>query len=373
MRIAVIRTPEIPRTCGAGITAASLAAAGHTVRVFTDVPDDPDLTAPSGGGALRVQPWEDGPDAALAAAWSDDPPQVVHAIGPRAGQAAVATGVPVVQVYPAAGPGPVAIPVARAASSQGGVRVLASSEEQHTALLRRGVPRAALRTVPAAVDTDAFTPDGPALRRGEQPRLLAIGSLAEGAGMDTVIRSLARIRGAELLVAGGAAGEDPDRTRLFGIAREAGVAGRVRFLGPVEGGLLPRLLRSADVVVAAPAHDVPVGPVLQAMACARAVVATGVGGLRDVVVDGVTGMLVRPARPAELAVALRGVLGDDALRAGLGIAGRDRAVSRFDRVRIAEALVGVYGELVGETPAAELSEVSEDEDPEDREPVGAAG
>ena len=369
MRIAVIRTPEVPRTCGAGITAASLAAAGHTVRVFTDVPDDPDLTAPADGGTLRVQPWEPGQDTALAAAWSDDPPQVVHAIGPRAGAAAVATGVPVVQVYPADCQGPAAIPAARTGSSQGAARVLASSEEQHTALLRRGVPRAVLRTVPAAVDTDAFAPDGPALRRDDRPRLLAVGSLADGAGMDTVIRAMSRIRTAELLVAGGAADPDPDRARLFAIAREAGVAGRVRFLGPVEGGLMPRLLRSADVVVAAPERDVGVGPVLQAMACARAVVATSVGGLRDVVVEGVTGVLVRPARPAELAVALRGVLGDDALRAGFGIAGRDRAVSRFDRARIAEALTVVYGELVG-APAAEPAE---EDDPEDRTPVGAAG
>ncbi|KAA1024435.1 glycosyltransferase family 4 protein [Pseudonocardia sp. EV170527-09] len=369
MRIAVIRTPEVPRTCGAGITAASLAAAGHTVRVFTDIPDDPDLAARAGSDALRVQPWDAGQDTALAAAWSDDPPQVVHAIGLRAGVAAAATGVPVVQVYPPDAPGPAVVPAARTWSSPGVARVLASSEEQHTALLRRGVPRAALRTVPTAVDTDAFTPDGPALRRGDRPRLLAVGSLADGAGVDTVIRALARIRTAELLVAGGAAGQDPDRARLFDIAREAGVAGRVRFLGPVEGALLPRLLRSADVVVAAPEHDVGVGAVLQAMACARPVVATGVGGLRDVVVDGVTGMLVRPARPAELAVALRGVLGDDALRVGFGIAGRDRAVSRFDRVRIAQALTAVYGELVGEP----VVEPAEDDDPEARTPVGAVG
>lgn len=369
MRIAVIRTPEVPRTCGAGITAASLAAAGHTVRVFTDIPDDPDLAARAGSDALRVEPWDAGQDTALAAAWSDDPPQVVHAIGLRAGVAAAATGVPVVQVYPPDAPGPAVVPAARTWSSPGVARVLASSEEQHTALLRRGVPRTALRTVPTAVDTDAFTPDGPALRRGDRPRLLAVGSLADGAGVDTVIRALARIRTAELLVAGGAAGQDPDRARLFDIAREAGVAGRVRFLGPVEGTLLPRLLRSADVVVAAPEHDVGVGAVLQAMACARPVVATGVGGLRDVVVDGVTGMLVRPARPAELAVALRGVLGDDALRVGFGIAGRDRAVSRFDRVRIAQALTAVYGELVGEP----VVEPAEDDDPEARTPVGAVG
>lgn len=265
MRIAVIRTPEVPRTCGAGITAASLAAAGHTVRVFTDVPDDPDLAARAGSDALRVQPWDAGQDTALAAAWSDDPPQVVHAIGLRAGVAAAATGVPVVQVYPPDAPGPAVVPAARTWSSPGWPGCWPPA--------RSSTPRCCAAGAAGGVADGAdrrrhrrLHPDGPALRRGDRPRLLAVGSLADGAGVDTVIRALARIRTAELLVAGGAAGQDPDRARLFDIAREAGVAGRVRFLGPVEGTLLPRLLRSADVVVAAPEHDVGVGAVLQAMA-----------------------------------------------------------------------------------------------------------
>ena len=127
------------------------------------------------------------------------------------------------------------------------------------------------------------------------------------------------------------------------------------------------MLRSADGGVAAAGYDVPVAPVLQTMACSRPVVASAVGGLRDAVVDRVTGVHVRPGRPDEVSVALRGLLADDAMRTGYGIAGRDRAVSRFDRARIAEALGEVYAEAVVELPGAATAA----EGPGSREPVAA--
>ncbi|MBC3193026.1 glycosyltransferase [Pseudonocardia sp. C8] len=355
MRIAIVRTPGAPAGCGAALTASALAAAGHRVRIVTDAPGAPELVAPPDGpGTLRI----DDPAGDMAAAWADEPPEVVHAIGPVAGCAAAATGLPLVVACPVDDTG-----MPAGAPAPGAARVLASSEDQHAVLLRAGVPRARLRLVPAGVDTGTFTPDGPALARRTHPRLVTVGSLATGAGADAAIRALARIPAAELLVGGGAAGDDPDRARLFAIAREAGVAGRVRFLGPVGHAALPRLLRSADVVVTAPEHDIPAGPVLQAMACARPVVATAVGGLRDAVVDRVTGGHVRPGHPDELAAAVREILTDEALRIGYGVAGRDRAVSRFDVARIAEALTRIYAEVTG----------TADGEPGDREPVGAAG
>lgn len=376
MHIAIVRTPEAPEDCGTGLVAAALAAAGHRVRVVTDRPDDPALVPPPDGtGRLRI----DSPaslDGGLAACWADDPPELVHAVGPVAGRAAAATGLPVVQSFPPGCPGPSATD----GIGPGIARVVASSEDQHTALLGHGVPRSALRTVPVGVDTDAYTPDGPALRRGEHPRLVTVGPLTTGSGAGTAIRALARVPSAELLVGGGTtADDDPDRARLFAAASEVGVADRVRFLGPVGAEVMPRLLRSADVVVAAPGHDAPVGCVLRAMACSRPVIASAVGGLRDAVVDRVTGMHVRPGRPDDLAVAVREVLADDALRIGFGIAGRDRAVSRFDRGRIAEALVEIYAELVGTPVAPEPAEpvdgpaVPEPAASEERTSVVAAG
>ncbi|BBG03250.1 MULTISPECIES: glycosyltransferase family 4 protein [Pseudonocardia] len=351
MRIAVIRTSEVPDGCGTAPVSTALAVAGHRVLVLTDRPGEHDPVPPATGpGELEVRPL-----AGTGTGWDDDPPDLVHAIGPAAVRWAVATGVPTVAAYPTGGPDPSGPP-------EGVALVLADSQHRHTALLETGVPRAQLRTVPACVDTDDYTPEGPALRRGEHPRLVLIGSLAPGAGAGTAIRALARLRDAELLVAGGTRGDDPDRARLFAMAGEAGVTGRVRFLGPVGDAQRPRLLRSADVVLEVPNRAVPVAPVLQAMACARPVVGSAVGGAADAVVDRVTGLLVRPGRPADVAAAVRDLLGDDAMRAGYGIAGRDRAVSRFGRSRIAVTLTALYGGLIG--PAEPDPESDSESDPE---------
>lgn len=312
MRIALVR-PADPTGCGTTSLASALTTAGHRVRTVTGVPYD------------------------LATTWADAPPDVVHAVGPDAAEAAAHTGVPTVAVVPPGSPG---------TPPEGPDRLLVASEDQRAALLGRGVARSRLRVVPACVDPGAFTPAGPSLHRGPQPRLLVHGSLAPGHGAGAAIAALPRVPGAELYLAGGCDDVDPDRRRLFTAARELGVAGRVRFLGPVRPELLPRLLRSADVLVAAPERDVSAVPVLQAMACGRAVVASAVGGLRDAVVDGVTGVQVPPGRVAELAAAIRTVLADDALRLGYGIAGRDRARSRYDPARIAEAVLAVHRELV---------------------------
>jgi glycosyltransferase involved in cell wall biosynthesis len=78
------------------------------------------------------------------------------------------------------------------------------------------------------------------------------------------------------------------------------------------------------------------------MAHARPVVATDVGGLRDLVVDGETGVVVPPRDPAALRAALDRLLADPALRRRLGSAGRRRAQERFSWDVVTEATVAAY-------------------------------
>ena len=113
--------------------------------------------------------------------------------------------------------------------------------------------------------------------------------------------ALARLPGTELVVAGGPPrgrlDDDPEVRRLRGLARDAGVADRVRFTGGVHAARVPALLRSADVVLC-PADYEPFGIVpLEAMACGRPVVASAVGGQLDTVADPATGRLVPPGDP----------------------------------------------------------------------------
>ena len=105
---------------------------------------------------------------------------------------------------------------------------------------------------------------------------------------------------------------------------------------------MPALLRSADVVACTPWYE-PFGIVpLEAMACGVPVVATAVGGIRDTVVDGVTGRLVPPRDPAALGDAIASLLPDRRRRMALGRAGRERARARYTWDRVAADTERVY-------------------------------
>ena len=81
------------------------------------------------------------------------------------------------------------------------------------------------------------------------------------------------------------------------------------------------------------------------MAYGRPVVATAVGGLADAVEDGVTGLLVPPADPEALRVAVEKLLGDAALRAELGANARREAEDRYSWAAATESLLSLYGDV----------------------------
>jgi glycosyltransferase involved in cell wall biosynthesis len=126
--------------------------------------------------------------------------------------------------------------------------------------------------------------------------------------------------------------------------RASGVMDRISFQGlRADGG---EALAEFDVVCV-PSHSEPYGTVA-AEAAARGVpvVATRVGGLREVVVDGETGSLVRPGDPAALAAAIAPFLDDRALRARVGAAARARALQRFAPGPYADRVDAVLREAV---------------------------
>jgi glycosyltransferase involved in cell wall biosynthesis len=101
-------------------------------------------------------------------------------------------------------------------------------------------------------------------------------------------------------------------------------------------------------VVACPSRREGFGVVcLEAMAHGRPVVATRVGGLLDLVVDGETGILVPPRDPAALRSALERLLADRELRRRLGLAGRDRARRLFSWEHVTDATLAAYAEAAG--------------------------
>ena len=160
------------------------------------------------------------------------------------------------------------------------------------------------------------------------PLLVALGRLHPNKAFDVAIDALALMPGVHLAIAGAGAEEGALRAR----AGEAGVAGRVHWLGWREDA--PALIATADVVLV-PSRIEPLGNVvLEAWAGTRPVVAARADGPVGLIRDGVDGLLVPREDPAALAHAARRVLGDAGFAAGLATAGHRRHLDEFSPAAI---------------------------------------
>jgi glycosyltransferase involved in cell wall biosynthesis len=214
-------------------------------------------------------------------------------------------------------------------------------------------PASRTRVVYGGADPVRFAPDPEAVRRG----VLFVGRLTPHKGVDRLIQALPP--GAELRLAG-SIGHDPDppESAYPDLLRELGAArGGVDFLGVVADSDLPALYRSARVLALPSVHltcygrEVAVSELLglaaiEAMASGTPVVASRVGGLPEVVEDGVTGFLVEPGDVVELRERLAELLADARLAERLGRTARDRVLETFTWDACADRCLAAYSELV---------------------------
>jgi D-inositol-3-phosphate glycosyltransferase len=360
---------------------AALARCGHQVSIYTrrDDPDLPDrVETPQGYTVVHVPagppervPKDEllqymGPFAQfLDDQWTVDRPDITHAhfwmSGIATQLAAHHLDLPAVQTFHALGvvkkrhqgtqdTSPSERLRLEAMVARGATWVAATCTDEVFELMRMGRSRSRISVVPCGVDLDLFTPGGPTAPRGERHRIVSVGRFVPRKGFDVVIRALPVIPDTELVIIGGpersALHSDPEARRLCDLAAELGVADRVLLHGSVGRKEMPALLRSADVVACTPWYE-PFGIVpLEAMACGIPVVASAVGGMLDTVVHDVTGRLVPPKKPGELAEAINPLLRDEFLGQSLGAAGRDRARARYSWDRIAADTLRIYDKLV---------------------------
>ena len=200
-------------------------------------------------------------------------------------------------------------------------------------------PRAPLHLLPNAV---AVGPPDDASR--QDGRILFLGRAEQAKGIDELlaaVASLAAARPALRLVIGG----DGDLARVRASAQALGIAGRVSLLGWIDRAQVASELAQA-CVLALPSYNegLPMA-VLEAMAAGRAVVASAVGGIPQLVQDGENGLLVAPRDTAALAAALARVLDDAHLRERLGAAARRTIEQGYSSAAMAQRLDAVYAAL----------------------------
>jgi len=205
-------------------------------------------------------------------------------------------------------------------------------------------------TVPNGVEVEEFSHRPPAetlrrLRRelGIPARaqvVISVGRLSPVKGHRVLVEALALPAGQAphlLLV-----GEGPERPALGALARRLGVCDRVHFAGRRERGEVAALLHLAQVFVLPSYYEGFGLALLEAQAAGLAVVATDVGGVREVLAGGRTGLLVPLGDPEALAEAVGRVLTDRALAGRLAREGRQRVVQEFPVERMVERYRAVY-------------------------------
>ena len=158
-------------------------------------------------------------------------------------------------------------------------------------LVELGVDGARVRVLRNGVDLSLFHPRHRSAARQrlalEQPTLLSVGRLSEVKRQDLAIRALARLRGYRLLIVG----DGPLRRSLEIMARDTGVADRVKFLGQIRQESLPSIYAAADALVLSSSREGWANVLLEAMACGTPVVASNVWGNREVVKSPAAGIL----------------------------------------------------------------------------------
>jgi glycosyltransferase involved in cell wall biosynthesis len=229
-------------------------------------------------------------------------------------------------------------------------RIIAISPRQRHDIVDRFhiAPASKTWVVPLGLDLDALltlSPGGPDLRAaiGAAADDIVVGyagRLVPVKDLPTLLRAFAsawRAVPSLRLVLGG---DGPLREELTALASALGVASRVQFLGWIED--LPRFYATLDLFALSSINEGTPVAVIEAMAAGRAVAATNVGGVPDVVEPGTTGMLVPSGDVNALAAALIDLASDRSRRQDLGKEGRRRAAARYSHLRLVDDIETLY-------------------------------
>jgi glycosyltransferase involved in cell wall biosynthesis len=177
-----------------------------------------------------------------------------------------------------------------------------------------------------------------------RPTVVCVASLREKKGHAHLIEAFegvrARIGRARLLLVG----DGPLRERLEGMARSKGLAPSILFTGFRED--IPSILAGSDLFVLSSIEEGMPNALLESMAARLPSVATRVGGIGEIVIDGEPGHLVPPAEPGPLAERIGDLLLDAGRRRRLGEAARRRFEALFTLGRMASAYQALYEELL---------------------------
>jgi glycosyltransferase involved in cell wall biosynthesis len=172
--------------------------------------------------------------------------------------------------------------------------------------------------IPNGVQADLYQPVQPS-RKG---RLLFAGRLVHQKALDVLLQGLSNIHSMNWHLT--VAGDGPKRVEWEALTKTLGLQDRVEFIGWVTDEQLHEKYTKSDIFVLPSRHEGMPNVVLEAMASGLPVIATGIAGSEELVVDGKTGFLVPVDDPQALAETLKRLLSDPGMAHAMGLAGRER-------------------------------------------------
>jgi len=207
--------------------------------------------------------------------------------------------------------------------------------------------------IPTGIDTAAYAPrnhGGQRQRFGwpEDARvLLLVARLHRSKGVDLALRVMKGLVRRHPDIRLGIRGSGPELERLRALAAALGIGDAVRFIGRLSREEMIDLYNAADVVLCTSKNDLLPFTLIEASACGRPSIASDVGAVRDIVVDGATGSVVRDRTVEAFGKSIDSLLRDDERRVREGRAARERAVRHFALPVVADQLLEVYRGAAG--------------------------
>ena len=236
-------------------------------------------------------------------------------------------------------------------------RIMAATEREKEHLVRYyGARREQIAVVPCGVNLDLFGPmDKRVVRKQlgfaeDESIVLFVGRLAPIKGIDRLLRAMTHLKTPKprrLVIIGGDDHNTPEMQHLEHLCIELGVQDAVVFLGRVEHEKLPPYYCAADVVVL-PSHYESFGLVaLEALASGTPVVATPVGAMQAILVEGETGYVVANGAPQLLAAGIEKLTANGGAGT-LPAAAIRRSILRYGWDNVATAMIDQYHDMLGQ-------------------------
>lgn len=208
-----------------------------------------------------------------------------------------------------------------------------------------GAPGEKTIVVPNSVDTTTFRPNQRNILKERWgitgPIVLFVGRLVKDKGVDVLLRafqeSLVNAPGSKLVIVG----KGPEERSLHRLQRKLGLK-PVYFLGRVQREEMCHIYPGCDILVLPSLYEPFGNVVLEAMATGLPVIGSNIGGMADVITQGVTGYQIAPGNIKELSKHMISLLTDTRLRSGMSRAAREAAEKKFDDVVVARAVEKIY-------------------------------